>query len=440
VPGGRAVQGPGWRDPHGDPAPGPLAAAPSSCAPSWPRPGSTRTGEIPDAEEAKNPRRARLLWEICGQIGLTRSDAVIGLGGGSVTDWPGSSRPPGMRGVRLVQVPNHAAGMVDAAVGGKTGINTAAGKNLVGAFYETGGRAVDLTPCSPCRPRSSGRAWRRSSRAVSLRPGDPGPWIEADPGRRRGPGRRRAARAGAAERQVKAMWCPPTCASPACAKVLNYVAHPRPRHRAPRRVPLAARGRGGASGLCSPPSWLARPGRLDGVTADRHRTLLSALGLPVSYPADALPECWRHEADKKVKSGQLRFVVVGRAGQAGPAGRPSPSCSATALRRDGGGGGPVTEPDGRPVLVLNGPNLGRLVPGSRTSTVPPRTRPGAAVACTPARSLGLAVGGTADRPSRARCWAGCMGRPTRHPVVLNAGAWTHYSIRCGMPAPRSPPR
>src|SRR5919107_144630 len=83
--------------------------------------------------------------EVCGQAGLTRSDVVVGLGGGAVTDLAGFVAATWMRGVRVVHVPTTLLAMVDAAVGGKTGINTAAGKNLVGAFHEPSAVLVDLS-------------------------------------------------------------------------------------------------------------------------------------------------------------------------------------------------------------------------------------------------------------------------------------------------------
>ena len=79
-----------------------------------------------------------------GTAGFTRSDAVVGLGGGSTTDLAGFVAATWLRGVRLVTVPTSLLAMVDAAVGGKTGINTPEGKNLVGAFYEPVG--VHLRP------------------------------------------------------------------------------------------------------------------------------------------------------------------------------------------------------------------------------------------------------------------------------------------------------
>ena len=100
--------------------------------------------EIPDAEDGKNLAVAGFCWEVCGRVGLTRSDVVISLGGGAATDLAGFVAATWMRGVRVVHVPTTLLAMVDAAVGGKTGVNTAAGKNLVGAFHEPSAVLVDL--------------------------------------------------------------------------------------------------------------------------------------------------------------------------------------------------------------------------------------------------------------------------------------------------------
>lgn len=91
--------------------------------------------EVPDAEAGKRIEVAAFCWQVLGQADFTRSDAIIGLGGGAVTDLAGFVAATWLRGVRLVQIPTSVLGMVDASVGGKTGINTAEGKNLVGSFY-----------------------------------------------------------------------------------------------------------------------------------------------------------------------------------------------------------------------------------------------------------------------------------------------------------------
>ena len=100
--------------------------------------------EVPDAEDAKRVEVAAFCWQIMGQTDFTRTDAVIGFGGGSTTDLAGFVAATWLRGVRLIQCPTSVAGMVDAAIGGKTGINTSEGKNLVGAFYAPVAVLVDL--------------------------------------------------------------------------------------------------------------------------------------------------------------------------------------------------------------------------------------------------------------------------------------------------------
>ncbi len=94
---------------------------------------------IPEGEEAKQAEVASACWDVLGEEGFTRSDAVVTLGGGATTDLGGFVAATWLRGVRVVHVPTTLLGMVDAAVGGKTGINTSAGKNLVGAFHEPAG-------------------------------------------------------------------------------------------------------------------------------------------------------------------------------------------------------------------------------------------------------------------------------------------------------------
>ena len=103
---------------------------------------------VPDSEEAKSAPVAAELWAALGQAGFTRTDAVVGVGGGTVTDLAGFVAATWLRGVRVVQIPTTLLGMVDAAVGGKTGINTTEGKNLVGAFHPPAGVLCDLDALS----------------------------------------------------------------------------------------------------------------------------------------------------------------------------------------------------------------------------------------------------------------------------------------------------
>ena len=100
--------------------------------------------EIPDAEAGKDLPVVGFIWEVLGRIGIGRKDALVSLGGGAATDVAGFAAATWLRGVSIVHVPTTLLGMVDAAVGGKTGINTEAGKNLVGAFHQPLAVLVDL--------------------------------------------------------------------------------------------------------------------------------------------------------------------------------------------------------------------------------------------------------------------------------------------------------
>ncbi len=116
--------------------------------------------DVPDGEAAKTPHTLASCWDRLAAAGFTRSDVVVGLGGGATTDLAGFVAASWLRGVRYVSVPTTVLAMVDAAVGGKTGINLSAGKNLVGAFYEPTAVLCDLDLLGSLPPQeiSSGLA------------------------------------------------------------------------------------------------------------------------------------------------------------------------------------------------------------------------------------------------------------------------------------------
>lgn len=99
---------------------------------------------VPDSEIAKSTKTLLQLWDWLGAAGFTRSDLVVGVGGGAITDLSGFAAASWLRGIDWVAIPTTVAGMVDAAVGGKTGINSEYGKNLIGAFHSPQRVIVDL--------------------------------------------------------------------------------------------------------------------------------------------------------------------------------------------------------------------------------------------------------------------------------------------------------
>ena len=92
------------------------------------------------------------MWEAAASAGLERRDAIVALGGGATTDLGGFAAATWLRGVDLITVPTTLLAMVDAAVGGKTGIDWSTGKNLVGAFYPPLGVAVDFSTLRTLSP------------------------------------------------------------------------------------------------------------------------------------------------------------------------------------------------------------------------------------------------------------------------------------------------
>jgi 3-dehydroquinate synthase len=278
--------------------------------------------EIPDAEEGKSLAVAGFCWEVCGRVGLTRSDAVVSLGGGAATDLAGFVAATWMRGIRVVHVPTTLLAMVDAAVGGKTGINTAAGKNLVGAFHEPSAVLVDLATLDTL-PRDEIAA----GSAEIIKAGfiaDPTilDLVEADPVAALDPAGAVLPELVRRAIQVKADVVASDLRESHLREILNY-GHTLG-HAIERREEY--RWRHGAAvsvGLVFAAELARAAGRLDDATADRHRSVLTSVGLPVAYTPGVLPELVDSmRGDKKARSGALRFVVLN--GLAKPARLESP--------------------------------------------------------------------------------------------------------------------
>jgi len=235
---------------------------------------------------------------------------VVGVGGGAVTDLAGFVAAGWLRGVRWVAVPTSLLGMVDAAVGGKTGVNTPAGKNLVGAFHPPAGVVCDLATLATLPPRDLLAALAEVVKCGFI--ADPailGP-VEADPAA--------AVAAGSAvqreliERsiQVKARVVSADLRESGLREILNYghtLAH------AIEKVEGYSWRHGDAVsvGLVYAAALGEAAGRLDPATAGRHRAVLEALGLPVRYDPGAWPELLATmRVDKKSRGARLRFVVL----------------------------------------------------------------------------------------------------------------------------------
>jgi 3-dehydroquinate synthase len=259
---------------------------------------------VPDGEAAKTADVAAGTWEEFGRLGLTRADAVVGLGGGAVTDLAGFLAATWLRGVRVVQVPTTLLGMVDAAVGGKTGINTAAGKNLVGAFHPPAAVLAD-TDALTGLPEAEFRA----GLAEVVKCGfiaDPEilRLLEADP-----TGRRDTEELVERAVRVKAAAVSEDLYDTGRREFLNY-GHTLG-HAIERVEDFGWRhGEAVAVGLVFAAELAVQAGLLSRTDADRHRSLLDAMGLPTHYAGDWVRIRSVMRVDKKSRGTTLRFVVL----------------------------------------------------------------------------------------------------------------------------------
>lgn len=286
--------------------------------------------EIPDAEDGKELAVAGFCWEVLGRIGLTRSDAVIGLGGGAATDLAGFVAATWMRGVRVYHIPTTLLAMVDAAVGGKTGINTEAGKNLVGSFHEPSAVFVDLATLETV-PRNeiiAGLAEVVKTGFIA----DPVilELIENDPEAALDPTGTVLPELIRRSVEVKAKVVAADLLESDLREILNY-GHTLG-HAIERREHY--RWRHGAAvsvGLVFAAELGRLAGRLDDATAERHRTILESVGLPTTYDPDAFADLLAGmQTDKKNRAGMLRFVVLDGLAKPGRLEGPDPSLLAAA--------------------------------------------------------------------------------------------------------------
>lgn len=113
---------------------------------------------IKDGEKYKTLKSAESALAHFSKLGLTRSDAVVALGGGVVGDLAGFAASIYLRGISFLQIPTTLLSMIDSSVGGKTGVNTSVGKNLIGAFHQPKGVFIDTSTLStlPKREMNAG--------------------------------------------------------------------------------------------------------------------------------------------------------------------------------------------------------------------------------------------------------------------------------------------
>ncbi|MCT1663772.1 3-dehydroquinate synthase [Corynebacterium sanguinis] len=258
---------------------------------------------VPDAEDGKTMEVLSGLWELLGEKKFSRQDVVIGVGGGAATDLAGFVAATWMRGIKVIQVPTSLLGMVDAAVGGKTGINTAAGKNLVGSFHEPDSVFIDLERLItlPEEELISGSAeliktgFIADPRILELYMDDP-----------------QAHYAELVERSVavKASVVSQDLKESGLREILNY-GHTLGHAIELRENYTWRHGNAVAVGMMFVAHLARNRGLIGDDIVEMHRNILERICLPTTYEAGAFDELYEAMTrDKKNRDGRVRFVVL----------------------------------------------------------------------------------------------------------------------------------
>ena len=270
---------------------------------------------VPNSEDAKRVEVAAFCWGVMGQSDFTRTDAVVGFGGGSTTDLAGFVAATWLRGVKLINVPTTLLGMVDAAVGGKTAINTQEGKNLVGAFYAPAAVICDLDTLATLSKNeivaSFGEVVKygfiQDERILEI--------IEADVAKATDPATDEFRELVERSIAIKARVVGSDFKEAGLREILNYG------HTLGHAIEHAEkyRWRHGAAiaiGQMFVAELARLAGRLSDADVDRHRSIFKLLGLPTTYKADKWEQLLTAmQRDKKSRAGQLRFVVLDAIGK-----------------------------------------------------------------------------------------------------------------------------
>lgn len=287
---------------------------------------------VPDGERAKTATVLAECWNALAGAGFTRSDAVVGFGGGATTDLAGFVAASWLRGVRVVQVPTTLLGMVDAAVGGKTAIDLPAGKNLVGAFHPPAAVLCDLLMLRslPVSQRVAGLAEVVKAGFIA----DPAilGLLESDPAGAHAPGDPRLAELIVRSVAVKAAVVSADLTERGGREMLNYG------HTLGHAIEKVehytwAHGHAVSVGMMYAARLSALAAGLAEDVVDRHRALLSSLGLPIRVRGDAWPQLREAMSiDKKSRGATLRFVVLDAIGAPRILADPAPELLTEAFR------------------------------------------------------------------------------------------------------------
>ena len=270
---------------------------------------------VPDSEDAKRIEVAAFCWGILGKSEFSRTDMIIGFGGGAITDLAGFVAATWLRGVGIVQIPTTVLAMVDAAIGGKTGVNTAEGKNLVGVFHSPSGVLVDLETLASLARNELVAGFAEIIKCGFISDTQILDLVEKNIQEATDSSSELFLELVTRAIKVKAIVVAEDFREEGLRETLNYG------HTLGHAIELAERykWRHGAAvsiGMVFAAELARLNGRLSMAEVQRHRDILASLGLPVSYPADKWPQLLANmRIDKKARAGNLRFIVLDEIGK-----------------------------------------------------------------------------------------------------------------------------
>jgi 3-dehydroquinate synthase len=266
---------------------------------------------LPPGEGAKTAASVEALWAAWSAAELGRDGLVVAVGGGVVTDVAGFAAATHLRGVSWVAVPTTLLAMADAAIGGKTGVNTPSGKNLAGAVHHPRAVLADLATLRTLPDATRAEGWAEVVKAAVIGDADLFEALESAAVALRG--RDESAAAGVLSRsiRVKAAVVKSDAREASRREILNFghtVAHAL-EHASAGRL---SHGRAVACGLVAESRLAVDLGRLPAEAPARIAALVHDLGL-VRPRAVELPERSAVEAsllaDKKRRRGTLRVAL-----------------------------------------------------------------------------------------------------------------------------------
>jgi 3-dehydroquinate synthase len=266
--------------------------------------------EVPDGEAAKRVEVAAFCWQLMGQSNFTRSDAVMGFGGGAITDLAGFVAATWLRGVQCLLLPTTVLGIVDAAIGGKNGINTNEGKNLVGTFTAPAAVLADLHILGTLPRNEILSGFAEIVKAGFIYYPEILDIIEANVDRATDPSTPEFRRIVELAVDMKTRVVSEDFREHGLREILNYG------HTLGHAIEHAERymWRHGAA-IAVGMVFAAELGRLTGslsdAVVDRHRHILESLTLPTSYPLGRWETLLATmQRDKKTRGSMLRFIVL----------------------------------------------------------------------------------------------------------------------------------